>query len=108
MSNTAKTITNIREDFVKGYKVILPTLSNFHTVKELREICEKQQARYKDLADTLETHELRMACRNLANILGDIIAETYFCDTVEEVVLKCAISIAYNDILHLGTGGKDC
>ena len=42
MSNTAKTITNIREDFVKGYKVILPTLSNFHTVKELREICEKQ------------------------------------------------------------------
>lgn len=101
-------ITATREDFVKAYKVILPTLSNFHSIMELRDVCEEQRGRYKDLAETLETPELRAACRNLAIILGDIVAETYFCNTIEEVVLKCSISIAYNETLHLGVSGKDC
>lgn len=107
MSNTSKTIATIREDFVKGYKTILPTLSNFHSVKELREVCEKQQNRYKEMSESFETYELRRVYRNLSNILCDIIAETYFCDTIEEVVLKCALSIASNEILRFDTINTD-
>ena len=101
------TTATIRDDFVKGYKIILPTLSNFHGVKQLREACEKQQTRYKELAESFETYELRKASRNLANVLGDIVAETYFCDTVEEVILKCALSIAYNETVHFETINKE-
>ena len=100
-------ISTIRDDFVKGYKVILPTLSNFHTPKELREVCEKQRSRYKELAESFETPELRRNCRNLANVLGDIVTETYFCDTIEEVILKCALSIAYNETLYFEPINKE-
>lgn len=105
MSNKAKTVATIREDFCKAYKSILPTLSNFHNVKELREAVEKQRVHYKELSENFETAELRRSARIISNVMNDISAETFFCDTIEEVMLKCAISIAYNDITDFLASG---
>lgn len=92
------TMTTIREDYCKAYKSILPTLANFSSLIEIRRIAEKQRNTYKELAETLETAEFRRNCRTIANIMGDIAAETYYCESIPELILKCSISIAYNDI----------
>ena len=97
------TITTIREDYCKAYKSILPTLANFGSLQEIRKVAERQRDTYKELAETFETAELRRNCRIIANVMGDIAAETYYCETTAELILKCSISIAYNDISSFET-----